>query len=110
MRADQFAHMGVALEAGAAAKHDGDHVTSIAMHRGDQIEAGSPGKSGLDAVDAFDLSEQMIVIADGDAVIDEGRQRKIFVIGGKRSWMARPSRAWSRAVVIWSSSGRPEAL
>jgi hypothetical protein len=57
--------MGVALECGVAAEHDGDDIASVAVHRGDEIEARRAGKSGLDAVDAFDRSEQMIVIADG---------------------------------------------
>ena len=50
------------------------------MHRGDEVEAGRAGVAGLDAVDAFDLAEQVIVVADRLAVIDEGRRREIVVV------------------------------
>ena len=46
------------------------------MNGRDQIEARCAGEAGLDAVDAFDRSEQVVVIADGFAAINEGRQEK----------------------------------
>ena len=51
------------LPARAAAEHHGDDVAVAAVHRGDQIEARGADVAGLDAVDAFDAAEQMIVVA-----------------------------------------------
>ena len=66
--------------AGAPAHHDRDQRASVAMHRGQQVEAGSAGVAGLDAVDAVDVAEQMIVVADDLAVIGEFVGREIFEI------------------------------
>jgi len=34
------------------------------VHRSDEIEAGRADVTGLDSVDAFDASQQMVVVAD----------------------------------------------
>ena len=51
-----------------------DDVAAVAMHRGEEVEAGRLRKSGLDAVDAVDGAEEVVVIAHRLAVIDEGRR------------------------------------
>ena len=65
---DQFAHTGVALGSARTAHDHGNQATTVAMQRGEQIEARGGGKSGLDAVDAFDLAQKVVVTADGFAV------------------------------------------
>ena len=51
-----------------------------AAHRGHEIEAGGAGVAGLDAVDAFDVAEQVIVVADRLAVIVERRGREVAIV------------------------------
>ena len=63
MAFDQLAHARIAAAAGAAAEHHRDDVAVAALHRGHEIEAGGAGVAGLDAVDAFDLAEQPVVVA-----------------------------------------------
>ena len=50
------------------------------MHRRHQIESGGVDVAGLDAVDALDLSEQVIVVGDRLATEGESADREIFVI------------------------------
>ncbi len=54
-----------------------------APDRGHEVEARRAGVAGLDAVDAFDLAEQMIVIADRLAVVIEGHGREIAIVARK---------------------------
>ena len=69
---------------GAPAAHDdGDQRPSVAMDRGQEIEAGRPGVAGLDSVDAVDAAEQMVVIADDLAVIVELGGREIMEVARK---------------------------
>ena len=75
--------MRVAFRCRTAAQHDAHNVSAVAMNRRDQIEPRRAGEAGFDAVDTLDRSEQMVVIADSDAVLHEGRQRKVSVISGK---------------------------
>ena len=69
--ADQFAHACVAFAGRTSAQHDRDDVAAVAMHGGDEVEAGGAGVAGLDAVDAAHLAKQMVVIAHG-----AGRDRR----------------------------------
>ncbi len=69
--------------AGAAAHHHRDQRASVAMHGGQQIEAGGAGVAGLDAVDAVDAAEQVIVVADHLAVVVELVRREIVEVFGK---------------------------
>ena len=107
---DQPFHHGVAAAGGAAAHHGGDQRAAVAMDRGQQVEAGGAGVAGLDAVDAVDAAEQVVVVADDLAVVVEFVGRKVRKYRGKRSSVARARMVRSRAVVICSSLGRPEAL
>src|SRR5262249_10468894 len=49
--------------------------------RGDEIEARGTGETGLDAVDAIDAAEQIVVVADRFAAKNERTSLEIFVIG-----------------------------
>ena len=80
------------------------------MDRGHEVEARSAGVAGLDAVDAVDPAEQVIVVADDLAVVVELVGREIAEVLREALLVARPRIARSRAVVICSSLGRPEAL
>jgi hypothetical protein len=77
---DQFAHVRVALGRGVAAEDDSDDVPAVAVNRGDEIKARRAGVPGLDAIDATDNTEQMIVVAHRRAVIDELLRREIFIV------------------------------
>ena len=55
-------------------------MTVAAAHRAHEIEAGRTGVAGLDAVDAFDIAEQAIVVADRLAAIIEHGGREITVV------------------------------
>ena len=65
------------LPALGAAEDDRDDVPVVAPQRRDEIEPGSVGVAGLDAVHPFDPAEQLVVIADRLAAIGEGAQREI---------------------------------
>lgn len=68
----KFGHALVAGAAGVAAEDDGDEFAAAAVGRADQVETRSPGVAGLDAVDAFDPAEQLVVVGVGLAVVAEG--------------------------------------
>ena len=73
-------HDAVARAGGAAAQDDADQRAAVLVHRGHQVEAGGVGVAGLDAVDAVDLAEQMVVIADDFAGVVEFVRREIMEI------------------------------
>src|SRR5580700_11919885 len=75
--------MSVAFPGRAAAKHDGDNVSSIAMHRGYEVETGGAGVTGLYSVDAANHPQEVIVISHRAAVIDKLLGGEIFVVAGK---------------------------
>ena len=77
---EQIAHDGIARTAAAAAQHHADQMAVAAAHRGHEIEAGSAGVTGLDAVDAFDIAEQAVVVADRLAAIIEHAGREVTVV------------------------------
>ena len=52
----------------------------VTPHRGGQVVAGGVGVAGLDAVDAFDISEQVVVVADLGPAVLKGRRREISII------------------------------
>ena len=79
----QVAHDGVARSAAVAAHHDADQMPIAAAYRGDQVEARGAGVAGLDSIDALDAAEQVIVVADGLAVVVEGLGREVVVIARK---------------------------
>ena len=61
-------------EAAAAAAHDDGHdLAAVPLDRGQEVEAAHPGIAGLDAVDALDAAEQLVVIGDAAAAEDELR-------------------------------------
>jgi hypothetical protein len=62
--ADQIPHLCVAAAGAAAAHHHGDEVAIAAMNRRHQVEPRCVDVTGLDAVDAFDAAQQMVVVAD----------------------------------------------
>ena len=62
--------------AGNAAHHHRDQRPPVAMHGGQQVEAGAARVAGLDAVDAVDAAEQMVVVADHLAVVGELAQSR----------------------------------
>ena len=64
----------------ASAHDDRDQRAPVAMHGGQQIEAGGAGVAGLDAVDAVDAAEQMVVVADDLAGVLELVGREILEI------------------------------
>ena len=64
-----------------AAEHDGDDALSGTRSRCHDVEAGGVDVAGLDAVDAFDLAEQMIVIAHRLAAEIERARREVAVVG-----------------------------
>ena len=76
----QVAHDCIARAAGAAAEHDADQMAVAALDRGDEVEAGGAGETGLDAVDALDAAEQLVVIADRLAAIVEAVGREVPVV------------------------------
>ena len=80
MVGDQVLHDPVARAGGAAAHDDRDQRPSVAMDRGQEIEAGRSRVTGLDAVDAVDPAEQMIVIADDLAVEIELGGREVVEV------------------------------
>ena len=90
--ADQLAHARVAAAPAAAAHDNGHEITIPAMHRSHQIESGGVDIAGLDAVDALDLSEQMVVV--GDRLTPEGERadREIFVIAREAFLDGAPER------------------
>src|ERR1051326_6199980 len=51
-----------------------------AAHRGYEIEAGRARVAGLDAVDALDVAEQLVVIADGMTAINKNVGREVPVV------------------------------
>ena len=67
----------------AAAHDDRDQRPSVAMDRGQEIEAGRPRVAGLDSVDAVDPAEQMVVIADDLAVVVEFGGREVMEVARK---------------------------
>ena len=83
MVGDQLFHDRVARARRTPSHDDRDQRASVAMHRGQEVEAGGAGVAGLDAVDAVDPAEQMIVIADDFAVVFEFRRRKILEVARK---------------------------
>ncbi len=80
MLLDQLAHTGVARAIRGAAHDDRDDVPFVTPHRGGQVVAGGVGVAGLDAVDAFDISEQVVVVADLGPAVLKGRRREISII------------------------------
>src|SRR5437660_3437841 len=58
-------------------------MTVASPHRGYEIEAGSTGIAGLDAVDALDITEQVIVIADRLSVIGKCLSREVAIVARK---------------------------
>ena len=44
--------------------HDRDQRPAVAVHGGQQVEARGARVAGLDAVDAVDPAEQVVVVAD----------------------------------------------
>ena len=97
MLVDQLAHAGVAAARRAAAQHHRDEMAGAAPHRGDEIEPEVAGVAGLDAVDALDLAEQVVVVAHGAAAIDEARRARSTgsISGSAPGWRCRaaPGRA-----------------
>ena len=79
----QVAHDGVARSAAVATHHDADQMSVAAAYRGDQVEARGAGVAGLDAIDALDAAEQVVMVADGLAVVVEGLGREVAVIARK---------------------------
>ena len=71
MLGEQIAHDGVAGAAAASTHHDADDVAVASLHRGDEVEAGGAGVTGLDAVHALDTAEQLVVVADRAAFVIE---------------------------------------
>ena len=100
----QVAHDGVARPAAAASHHDADQMAVAAAHRGHEIEARRTGVAGLDAVDALDAAEQVIVVADRLAVVVErGRSRSSGSSAGNGpGWRGRGSTGRAR----WSPARR----
>ena len=72
--------MRIARIGGAAAEHHRDEVTIVALDRGDDIEAGIMDVAGLDAVDAGNAAEQMIVVAHLLAAELESPRGEVAVI------------------------------
>ena len=96
---EQVAHDGVARSAAVASHHHADQKAVAAMHRGHEIEAGGAGVAGLDTVDALDAADQMIVVADGLAVIVERSRRSPSRSCSARRLVAlrrRLSLSWTR--------------
>ena len=77
---DQAAHQRIARIGGAAAEHHRDEVTIVALDRGDDIEAGIMDVTGLDAVDAGNAAEQVIVVAHLLAAELESPRGEVVVI------------------------------
>ena len=77
---DQFSHAGVAGAARASAQNDRHEVPLAALDRGDKIEARCARIAGLDAVHAFDLAEQAVVVAHRNAAPFEGAGREVAII------------------------------
>src|ERR1700691_3573152 len=75
--------MSVAVPRRTAAKHDGDNVSSIAMHRGHEVETGGAGVTGLYSVDTANHPQEMVVISHRAAVINKLLGGEIFVVAGK---------------------------
>src|SRR5439155_18626728 len=55
---DEGAHARIARAARGSAENDGDEVPVAAPNRRDEVEPGSAGIAGLDAVDAGNIAEQ----------------------------------------------------
>ena len=83
MAVDQLAHARVARESRVAAEDDGNEISPVAVNRSHEIEAGIARVSGLDAVNAGDRAQEMVVIAHRRAVIDESGRREIPVVARK---------------------------
>src|SRR5262249_33641362 len=106
MGINQLAHARIPRGIGSFSEHHADQVPTVTTQRGDQVVTRRFGIAGLDAIDALHFPKQGIVIADLRAVILEAENCKIARVCGKPIWMARPSKACSRAVVTWASAGR----
>ena len=52
-------------------------------HRGHEIEAGGSGVAGFDTIDAFDVAEQAIMVADRMTAVVERHSREVAVIPRK---------------------------
>src|SRR5262249_58789735 len=90
--ADELADARVAA-APVVANHKAAYEIAIpAMHRSHQIESGGVDIAGLDAVDALDLSEQMVVVGDRLATEGERADREIFVIAREAFLDGAPER------------------
>ena len=79
--AEELAHARVPAAGARSAQHHRHDMALVAPQRGHEIETGGIGVAGLDAVHAFDVAEQAIVIADGVAAKHEGLGLEVFVIG-----------------------------
>ena len=77
---DEVAHTRVAARTAAAAHDHGHEITSAAVHGGHQIESRRADISGLDAVDAVHLPEQMVVVGNRLAAEGERADGEIFVV------------------------------
>ena len=77
---DQAKHARIASAGCAAAEDDRNDMMVGAAYRRDDVESGLVDVTGLDAVDAVDRAEQMVMVADRIAAIVERARGEIAIV------------------------------
>ncbi|MCY1234392.1 hypothetical protein D9M72_469740 [compost metagenome] len=83
MAIEKCRHLGIAAARRPPTEHDADHPAIAVLDGADEIEAGSVGIAGLDAVHALVAIHQIVVAADLAAAEAEALGGKRPVFSGK---------------------------